>query len=184
MKYEGLVEYARKHTVKECADKYKCRYKCMHSYLRKHGIAYKKICRKGKLLKYTCSETNTRLYQIWIAMRHRCKDKRNKHYGAKGINVCQEWDSFICFKEWSINNGYKDNLTIDRIDNNIGYNPDNCRWVTIQEQHNNQSNNRLITYRGVVKNVSQWAKEFKLNTSTLYSRLDRGWSVDKALRTK
>ena len=184
MKYEGLKEYAKEHTIKECAKKYKCCYKCMNSYLYKHNIDYKRDYSKpkGKLsLVYKHGEINTRLYQIWLAMRHRCNDKNNKHYGAKGITVCAEWNDFLCFKEWAIKNGYNDKLSIDRIDNSRSYNPDNCRWVDTIAQHNNMSSNRLITYRGETKTVSQWAKEYNIVPQTLYSRLNRGWSISRAI---
>ena len=184
MKYEGLKEYAEEHTIKECAEKYKCCYKCMNSYLYKHNIAYKKDCSKpkGKLsIAYKHGEINTRLYQIWLAMRHRCNDKNNKHYGAKGITVCAEWSDFMCFKEWALNNGYNDKLSIDRIDNSRGYSSDNCRWVDNVVQHNNMSSNRLLTYKGETKTVSQWAKEYNIIPQTLYSRLNRGWSIAKSI---
>lgn len=181
MKYEGLLEYAKEHTTRECATHYHCSYKYMNNYLCKHNIFHKLVDKKGKLIKYACNETKTRLYQIWIAMRHRCNDKNNKHYGAKGITVCAEWNDFLCFKEWAIKNGYNDRLSIDRIDNSRGYNPDNCRWVDNIAQHNNMSSNRLITYRGETKTVSQWAKEYNIIPQTLYSRLSRGWSISRAI---
>jgi hypothetical protein len=78
-------------------------------------------------------------------------------------------------------NGYNDRLSIDRIDNSRGYNPDNCRWVDNIAQHNNMSSNRLITYRGETKTVSQWAKEYNIIPQTLYSRLNRGWSISRAI---
>lgn len=183
MKYGGIIEYAKEHTIRECAEHYNCSYKRISNYLYKYNIAHKSECRKGKLLKYTCCETNTRLYQIWVAMRHRCKDKNNLHYGAKGIKVCEEWSNFANFKSWALSQGYNDSLTIDRISCEEGYSPDNCRWVDNYVQHNNQSNNKYITYKDETKTIAQWAKELSLNAHTLYSRLSRGWSIDKALET-
>lgn len=84
----------------------------------------------------THGETNTRLYRIWCAMKDRCSRKgaiNYKYYGGKGIRVCDEWSSFQNFREWAIENGYSDNLTIDRIDSSADYRPDNCRWITLQE---------------------------------------------------
>lgn len=129
---------------------------------------------------------NTRLYHIWNGMRGRCLHKsyqNYKHYGAKGVNICDSWDSFSNFEKWALNNGYKDNLTLDRIDNNKGYSPSNCRWITIKAQENNRSNNKRLTYNGVNMTVSEWAEHLNINTQTLYTRLKRGWSVERTLTT-
>lgn len=97
-----------------------------------------------------------RLYKIWIGLRKRCnnpKYQRYYDYGAKGILVCEEWNSnFMSFYNWSLNNGYKDNLSIDRINNNLGYSPDNCRWATQEIQSRNTRRireNNSSGYRGV-----------------------------------
>ena len=85
----------------------------------------------------------TRLYNIWIGMRMRCENTADKraywYYGARGITVCEEWSkNYMAFKEWALSNGYSDDLTIDRIDNDKGYSPDNCRWITLAEQQRNR----------------------------------------------
>ena len=84
----------------------------------------------------------TRLYRIWVCMKNRCYQQSYhafKHYGGRGITVCGEWlNDFQAFYEWSMANGYKENLTIDRIDNDKGYSPSNCRWVTMKEQNKNK----------------------------------------------
>lgn len=83
----------------------------------------------------------TRLYRVWVNMRVRCNDRSNKdfnHYGGRGITVCAQWLDFSKFQEWALSNGYDDKLTIDRIDNDGNYEPDNCRWVTMKVQAGNR----------------------------------------------
>ena len=86
-----------------------------------------------------------RLYTTWCNMKARCADNYNLIYGRKGISVCNEWlNSYLAFKQWSLNNGYTDSLTIDRIDSNGNYEPSNCRWVDSKTQNNNTSRNIII----------------------------------------
>ena len=89
--------------------------------------------------------TGTRLYRIWMLMRYRCSNENNpsyKNYGGRGIKVCDEWqDSFIVFRDWALKHGYRDDLTIDRIDNDKGYSPDNCRWIYYKDQPKNRRSN-------------------------------------------
>lgn len=129
----------------------------------------------------------TRLYRIWANAKSRCGDKNNplfKYYGEIGIKVCDEWlNDFQAFYDWSMANGYKHNLTIDRINYNGNYEPSNCRWVTMKAQARNRKSNRIIEFQGERKHIIDWAKVLGINAKTLYSRFDKGWSVEKALTT-
>lgn len=130
--------------------------------------------------------TDTRIYRIYKHMMNRCyreSDIRYEHYGARGITVCDEWKSFDAFLDWAIASGYKDDLSIDRKDVNGNYCPNNCRWATVEEQANNKTNNRLFTYNGVTKNISQWAKEYDIPYKKLWKRLHSGWDIERALTT-
>lgn len=108
-------------------------------------------------------------------------------YGERGISVCEEWlskDGQKNFREWAVNNGYEKGLTIDRIDNNKGYSPDNCRWVTAKEQSYNRRSNKLITIHGKTQTVTEWAKETGIPIGTLQNRLRYGWEEDRLLEPK
>jgi len=105
------------------------------------------------------------------------------HYGGRGISVCEEWREYLPFAEWAKSNGYHEGLTIDRIDANGDYCPENCRWATFKEQANNKTNNRYITYLGETKTMSQWSEIVGVDPGTIAFRLDNGWSVEKALTT-
>lgn len=104
-----------------------------------------------------------------------------KHYGGRGIAVCDEWHDFSAFMEWALNNGYSESLTIDRIDNNKGYSPDNCKWATMTEQANNKRNNVRITVNGETMTINQWARALGINRTAIKSRLKNGVEKSKAI---
>ena len=113
--------------------------------------------------------SKTRIYKIYHRMVYRCrKDKTSeayKYYREKNITVCDEWlgeSGFINFYNWSMENGYSDELTIDRIDSNGNYEPSNCRWVDYTVQANNTSRNRIITYAGKTQTMAEWARELNI----------------------
>lgn len=131
--------------------------------------------------------SHTRLYVIWNGMVRRChnpKAQRYESYGGRGITVCDEWlNDFMTFRAWALSHGYHDDLSIDRIDNNKGYNPDNCRWATDSEQANNMSSNTMITFNGKTQNMKQWSIELGISYIALVCRFERGWSVERAFTT-
>lgn len=131
------------------------------------------------------SLSNTRIYNIYEKMKSRCNNEKCSgyvDYGGRGISVCDDWmDSFVNFYNWSIVNGYSDLLTIDRINVDGNYSPNNCRWADMKTQQNNRRNNRKVSYNGIEKNVSQWAEEFGMPEDRLLMRLNNGWTVEDAL---
>lgn len=127
--------------------------------------------------------SGTRPNNIWKHMKNRCSNSKNKHYieyGARGIKVCERWLKFENF--WTdMKNGYANNLTLDRIDNNGNYEPNNCRWVTRKEQSNNTRRNHLITYNSKTMSLSQWARDLGINCHTLKTRINQNsWSIQRA----
>jgi len=129
----------------------------------------------------------SRLYRIWANMKNRCYNpnvETYKNYGSRGIEICSEWlNDFYSFYTWAINHGYNDSLTIDRIDFYSGYSPENCRWVTIREQSLNKRTNHYVTLNNKTHPLDEWSRIFGINSKTVRSRLDRGWSYEKALTT-
>ena len=108
-------------------------------------------------------KSESRLYGIWCGMRQRCnKPRRAETIYYKDIKVCDEWLDFSNFQDWALSNGYQENLTIDRIDNNKGYEPSNCRWADQKVQQNNRTNNVRISHKGITKNKYEWLRFFGL----------------------
>lgn len=118
--------------------------------------------------------TGTRIHNIYRGMKARCYIKTSKHYnryGGRGIKICDEWlEDFMNFYKWAINNGYREDLTIDRIDNNKDYSPSNCRWTTRKQQVNNTSRNIVVTVGGETHTIAEWSETTGIHRSTLVSR--------------
>ena len=114
--------------------------------------------------------------------------QHNINYGKRGITIFKDWElSFESFYNWAINNGYEDNLTIDRIDNNGDYEPSNCRWATIKEQCNNRSTNVLVTWNGETHNITEWSKITGVPANVIQRRLrdpNSFYSIGEALTSK
>lgn len=129
----------------------------------------------------------TRIYRIWMGMKRRCYDtkvEQYKNYGGRGISYCQEWEKFIPFYNWAMANGYNDNLTIDRIDVNGDYEPNNCRWIKEKEQHRNTRSNKILKYKGKSYCAKKWAEILGLNYNTLLTHLRKGMTIKDALEYK
>ncbi len=131
-------------------------------------------------------QSKTRLYKIWQGMKKRCynsNDKAYNYYGGRGIKVCDEWlNDFQTFYDWSMNNGYNEHLTIDRIDVNGNYEPNNCRWVDYKIQNRNSRHNTLFTIDGETRCLSEWCEILNLNYKNVLARVTRyNWSIGEAL---
>lgn len=124
------------------------------------------------------------LYGTWRQMINRCENPRTNYYeryGGRGISVCEEWKDFWKFVEWAVRNGYSNGLSIDRIDNDGNYCPENCRWVTQGEQLLNTCRNVVVEFDGKKQSLVEWAKELNINYRTLRNRHARGWTVERML---
>ena len=129
--------------------------------------------------------SGTRIYETWQDMKRRCYNKQNvryDRYGGRGITVCEEWlNNFQSFYDWAIRNGYSDDLTIDRIDNDGNYEPSNCRWSTVKEQCNNRSSNINITIGNATKSLMSWCEIFNVDYKKVHARYQRNGyeSIDR-----
>lgn len=135
-------------------------------------------------------EYRTQLSGVLRMIKQRCNDPTSKHYknyGARGISVCDEWSGkggISNFVEWAMQSGYSPGLTIDRIDNDKGYSPDNCRWATMKEQSNNKGNNIRITINGETKTLTQWCEHYNVPYDNVRNRyVALGWDIEDALFT-
>lgn len=161
--------------------------------LRKVQVSAGKIQSCGCFLKQSVKErsikhgkNNTRLYKIMHDMKQRCLNPNNKnykHYGGRGIKIYNRWlEDFNIFYDWAMNNGYQDNLTIERINVNGNYEPNNCKWILINDQAKNTRRNRFFTYNGETFCLKEWADKLKINENTLRYRLkkDKNYIANKA----
>lgn len=127
---------------------------------------------------YKHGQKNSRLYNIWDTMKQRCfnsNQKDFKNYGGRGIIICEEWLDFTNFYNWAMDNGYKENLTIERTDVNGNYELSNCLWVTTQEQARNTRKNHFITINGEIKTIAEWSEISGIPPKTLRYRIVNNW---------
>lgn len=130
-------------------------------------------------------DSESLLYGVWLSMKRRCDNENVPHYedyGKRGITVCDEWQhSYESFRDWAMQNGYHEGLSIDRINNDMGYSPTNCRWADSKTQANNRRSNRKLTYNGETHNVTEWAELLGINPKTLFNRIYRGLDIEHIL---
>lgn len=127
------------------------------------------------------------LYSIYTNMKYRCNNPNlpeYSNYGGRGIKVCDEWSNdYDAFYDWAMSNGYSENLSIDRIDNNGDYSPFNCRWATKIVQQNNTRANIFLEYDGKRLTLAQWARELGVSYQMLRYRYNAGWDTERILTT-
>lgn len=146
------------------------------------GCLQREKARKAGDRTRTHGMANTSIYSIWDSMHQRCNNVNRKdyvRYGGKGVTVCERWNSFDNFLA---DMGTRpEGCSLDRINNDLGYSPENCRWATIKQQNRNQSTNRIIVWDGESKCLAEWAEHLNINKNTLYARLTKyQWPVEKA----
>ena len=158
-------------------------------YLRKQHTKSCGCLRGYELLKInkTHGKSKTKLHGVWASILSRCNNKnvRGYHnYGGRGIKICEEWLEFESFLNWSNNNGYKEGLSIERINNDGDYCPNNCEFTTKTAQANNKRNNKFFTFNGRTMTLPQWSRFLKINQGTLSSRIKNGWDINRAFSVR
>ena len=128
--------------------------------------------------------SSSRIYSIWENMLSRCENPKHKSYdlyGGRGIGICHKWKAFEPFMKWAYKNGYNETLTLDRIDSNQNYSPENCRWATTTEQANNRRTNHTIAIDGHLITLAESAEIYGINAHMIGRRVDAGWNVLDAI---
>lgn len=145
---------------------------CLQSLER--GLTKSCGCLRNNTYNFKHGQSNSKLYRIWNHIKNRCNNPHDpdyRNYGGRGISLCDEWSRFDEFYKWAINNGYCENLSIDRINNNNGYSPNNCRWTTRKIQGRNKRTNKLVTIDGRTKCIAEWAEEKNISYNKMYWQL-------------
>jgi hypothetical protein len=128
--------------------------------------------------------TGNPTYRVWHGMKNRCYNKTNDHfhrYGGRGISVCDQWtNSFIKFLA-DMGEKPSSSFSIDRIDNNGNYTPENCRWATVEQQQNNRRDSKFITHNGKQLTHAQWSRKIGGNKTLVHTRIKRGWTEERAV---
>lgn len=185
LKLAKIVEYINPKGRKLQKKYYECLCECG-----KKAIIYQGKLTSGQTKSCGCithkhNLHNSRIYNIYAGMKKRCfsiTQKDFKNYGGRGITVCDEWkNDFLTFYNWAIKNGYNDTLTLDRINYNRNYCPENCRWATPKEQANNKRSNLILNYNNESHNVTQWAEKLNIPRHLIYQRIYAGWKTNEVL---
>lgn len=186
---QDIAEYAKHHTVKEVAEHFSVSYDSMQAYMARHCIEHapRNISGEANGNYKVGFAMNKKLYWVYYAMLDRCynvKSPRYKDYGARGITVCKEWrEDNRTFFAWAIANGYKEGLTLDRLDNDKSYSPTNCAWVSNKDNCNHNRRTHFLTYKGKTQSLKKWSEELGINYSTLRNRINRsGMTAEEALK--
>lgn len=187
-KFERLTVIGRGTNSPSGAIRWRCLCSCgvetlVHTCSLKQGTTKSCGCFTKDRMRSQNGFSGTPEYVSWLGMFTRCRDTRSvgyKHYGGRGITICERWEEFDNFL---FDMGHKPSSkhSIDRIDVDGDYSPENCRWATQTEQHNNKRNNRLLTVDGKTQSISMWASEVGVSRATLFSRLHLGWPLDVSL---
>ena len=189
---EDLVSKSGYHTVMwrcrcDCGNIVTVRGKCL-----RQGVTKSCGCLQREELSARVSKHRgfgSRLYAIWNSMRQRCNNpnhKAYKNYGGRGITICDEWDDYAVFREWAFSAGYDETAprgtyTLDRIDVDSGYSPENCRWASMREQSNNKRNTIFIEYEGETLPLIEWSRRLGLDYTTAWKRYSNGLSPNEIL---
>lgn len=174
-----IKTYAKSHTVKETAEHFSVNYNSMQVFLARYKIKHlPRKCLGVNNSNYKVGfSMNKKLYWVYHAMLQRCYNSKCKaflHYGSREIKVCKEWlTDKTSFYKWSLEHGYRDGLTLDRINNDGNYEPSNCIWVTNKENCNHTRRTHFLTYQGKTQSLRKWSEETGINYSTLRNRINR-----------
>lgn len=191
MKYNKLTVVKRAENSKNGQARWECVCDCGNTTIvvsnnLKNGAVKSCGCLKH-LKKNTHHESKTKLYRMWTSMIYRCHNPKNqgyKYYGARGIRVCDEWHDFLNFKKWVLETKNEPNLTLERIDVNKDYSPENCTWIPFSEQANNRRSCRYFEYNGEKHNLMEWCNKLNLNYKNVHNRIYKlNWSFEKAIST-
>lgn len=189
MEFGNLTVIERTENTKSGATRWLCRCKCgayrkVNAGNLRNGVSKScGICSRNGCVR---NLSKTRIHRIWMDMKRRCSNPKRQfyyRYGGRGIQVCREWtENFLAFYDWAMANGYSDELSIDRINNDGNYEPSNCRWVTSKDQLLNKSCTLpSITCNQQTKTLKEWAFELDISYNTLFSRYKRGLRAEEIL---